>query len=113
MEDHVKEQVEYYCECGRRFIIPNCIERTPRKCPRCARMMFPELPEDSVKVIIQPPKKKNLLDNLEETLEYDYKFDGQGQRLTRSSEPFSLLSIFRKLFSLLSFRDPNQPRIRK
>lgn len=90
--------LEYRCECGRRFLIPNAKPEEPRKCQRCGRMMYPyEEPNE----LFEPTarKKKKAIDD---TLEYEYKFNENGQRIIVRPEPFSLLTIFRKIFAFFS-----------
>jgi hypothetical protein len=105
-EKKVDQQVEYSCECGRHFIIVSSSGKQPKKCPKCARMMYPkEEEQDFMKPLQEKPKKgKNPLDNLEDTVEYEYTFDEKGRRVRKGSEPFTWKKFLKKIWTLFSFR---------
>ncbi|NUM34438.1 MAG: hypothetical protein HUU50_07830 [Candidatus Brocadiae bacterium] len=101
----MKDKVEYFCECGRHFIILGKKEGKPKKCPHCARIMepFDENKQDFLESL-KNPKKKNPLDNLEETIEYEYKFDESGKRVTKGKKSIAFFRFLKKIFTLFSYR---------
>lgn len=49
-------------------------------------------------------KTNNPFGGLDETVEYEYKFDQHGQRLIKGNDPFTVKKFVKKIFSLFSFR---------
>lgn len=99
-------KIEYFCECGRHFIILDAGVGKMRKCPRCGRMMAPFSEQDKIAAIQEEKnkKKKSSLDNLEDTIEYEYKFDGSGKRVKQESKKSTLGRLLKKIFTLFSVR---------
>ncbi len=95
-------KTEYHCDCGRKYIVPQDTQGATRKCPRCGRMMQPV--QKLEELLSKNERKKNPFKKLDDTLEYEYRFNPQGERLVIRSEPFSLKGLFRKIISLFSFR---------
>lgn len=98
MTDLATTSTEYRCECGRRFIIPNTKPEESRKCPKCGRLMYPY--EEPNEMFEKKSNKKTSLTGVDDTLEYEYKFNQHGQRIAVESEPFSIFSAIRKFFAL-------------
>ena len=92
----VNEKAEYHCQCGRHFIIPNSKSKEPRKCPRCARTMYPQTKEPQK---IETKVKKVFPSSLEETMEYEYNFDDMGQ-IKGKSKLSNFKTFLKKVLSL-------------
>ena len=102
---NVKEKVEYFCGCGRHFIVPGKKEGKTRKCPHCGRLMEPfDEKKQNFEQALKSPKKKNPLDNLEETIEYEYKFDESGRRVTKEKKNIAFFRFLKKIFTLFTYR---------
>ncbi len=104
------QKMEFACECGRTYIIigdPDLV----RKCPRCGRLMrsldATQKPPSNPPVGTEPsfeapaPKPKTPKvspSQLDETWEYEYKFDQAGKLL--KNEPFTIRNWLRKVLTL-------------
>lgn len=105
----VKQKVEYVCECGRSYIFFG--ENKLRKCQRCGRLMHivdpsaknSGAPRAAAKQVISVDHKAvpRNMSNLDETWEYEYKFDPRGRGY--KEEPFTIGKLLKKIWTLFSF----------
>jgi hypothetical protein len=98
-EKPVAEKLEFVCDCGRRYIIIAAPSAKPRKCPKCGRVM-----RSVAEKAVEPEqtahnKPQNPFDGMEETWEYEYKFD-QRRPDRHDREPFTLGSLVKKFWRL-------------
>ncbi len=101
MENPAILKTEYHCECGRKYIIPGYNQGEPKKCPHCGRLIYPlENKEELEELFAKKQRPKNPITGLEDTLEYEYRFNEQGQRQIIETEPFSFKQVLRKFFAL-------------
>ena len=101
----MKQKVEFVCKCGRSYIL-FVYPGKPQKCPRCARVMKSSIQQKETKKdekISVKPKVSMSFGYPDETREYQYTFDQDGQWKSRS-EPFTLGKLLKKIWTLFSPR---------